>query len=163
MELFRNIGNINMNTENFKDKIETKKGTYGENIVKKIFMDYGLICYAPQNEEAHPFDLILIDRNYLRFFFADIKTKPSRYVRKDTGINYRHYIEYKNFADKHGIDFYLVFVDENEKRIYGNTFKRLEKTRPLIQDGFIYWKLEDMLKICELTDKQVEDLKSFKS
>ena len=148
--------------KNFSDLPATQKGTYGENIVKNIFMDYGLICYTPQNENiAHPFDLILIDRNNLTMRFADVKTKPRRYVREDTGINIKHFNEYKKFADKYQVDFMIIFVDEYEKRIYGNSFRKLERSKQFIDGDYIYWKLEDMINICILTDKQVADLKSF--
>jgi hypothetical protein len=152
-----------MNKTKFKDKIETQKGTYGENLVKQIFIENGYIVYMPQNEDtAHPFDLILIKRDGLFLSFGDVKTKPSRWVREDTGIQINHFKEYKSFADKYKLDFALFFVDEYKKCIWANTFRRLEKAKTFIQDGFIYWKLEDLINIKNLTDKEVSELKSFK-
>ena len=51
-------------------------------------------------------------------WFAEVKRK-NQWVRFDgnveTGLNYRHYLEYKSLSDKTGIPCILFFIQENEQ------------------------------------------------
>ena len=81
-----------------------------------------------------------------------------------TGINQRHFEEYLRFSEKHLMPFWLVFVDEGLKKIYGNTLSELEKPRQV--EGRVYplvitcnggvkvrlWPLDAMEDIAALDD-----------
>ena len=126
------------------------KGDIGEEIGRRFLERKGYILYAPMKKEAHPFDRIAIKWD-MKPMALDFKTYPSRLYYPDTGINYNHYLKYKEYPH----DFYIFFIDEIRKKMYGNKFSELLKTitianniYPLIQSGKkgkkIYFPLDNM-------------------
>lgn len=149
-----------------------KKGKIGEAIVKKYLVDMGYIPYSPDCDGAHPFDNLCASRDKKTIFIADSKAKPARTYYPDTGINISHYREYKDISEKHNLEVFIFFVDEDSKTIYGNFMSELEKPieiqygvytykYPMEQKGIHYWALASMKQIGFLNDKEVEELRKL--
>lgn len=103
-----------------------KKGAIGERTVRAMLEDKGFVVYLPVTEGAHAFDIMAI-KDKTKVIALDVKSKARRTKYNDTGIDQKHFDVYLSFSEKHNMDFWLVFVDEHEKRIYGNSIRELEK------------------------------------
>ena len=156
-----------MKRKNFE--ISLKKGRIGEDIVRRVLEQDRFVVYQPVTTGAHAFDMLAVkDKDYT--IAVDVKTKPRRKYYRDTGINEDHYIIYKKFQDEHNIDFIIVFVDEVEKKIYGQTLNELDK--PIYKEGhwypwmqttgggktIRYWHLDSMYVIGDVADNEAENL-----
>jgi len=99
-----------------------EKGDIGEELVRRALRkkNYMLAFFEPG--QAHPCDNIVTKWN-MEFRALDIKTYPRRFYYPDTGINYSHYLKYIKIKDP----FYLIFVDDIEKKVYGNSLFELNK------------------------------------
>lgn len=140
------------------------KGSVGEAIVRTYLEARGWVVYQPMTEGAHCFDMLSIKgkRNAIAL---DIKAKARLNKFPATGVNERHFQEYKAFSEKHSMPFWIVFVDEGMRKIYGNTLEELEK--PKFEDGRNYpllpnwkvptrlWPLSAMKLIADLNDEEV--------
>lgn len=146
-----------------------KKGDIGEKIVSDWLISHGYIPYTPQAAGAHPFDKLCASRDKKTIFVAEVKSKPARTYYPDTGIDVRHYDDYKYIQSKYNIDVFLFFVDEDKRQIYGGKLSRLETqteiihngkkiSYPLEHRGIIYFPLSAMQIIGELTDNQAASL-----
>lgn len=164
------MGLNNMETKqiNFSDRQTTKKGKVGESIVRKYLEDRGWIIYEPQTDAPHAFDKVAI-KGKDKVALLEVKTKARRNYYNDTGIDIRHYHEYKHISEKYNLPIFLFFVDEMLGKIYGNMLSYLEdkiKTSdglnyPLEQKGIIYFPLERMKPIAILDAKTVSEIKQL--
>lgn len=154
------------------DKTTVKKGDIGEEIVDNYLRKRGYIPYAPNFDGAHPFDRLCASRDKKTIFVADAKAKAKRKHYPDTGIDIKHYKEYKFLSDKYKIDVYLFFVDEENKAVYGNMLRVLEHDMnvihyskklkyPIRSNGIIYFPMASMKTLAELTDEQCAELKKY--
>ena len=146
----------------------TKKGDVGEEIVRNYLLSKGYVPYVPIAEKAHPFDNLCASQDKKHIFIAEVKTKEARKYYPDTGIDIRHYKEYKFISNKYSIPVWLFFVDATNKKIYGNKLKKLEeptvsngKSYPLEQKGIIYFPLELMKTIALLSDESCAKIKMY--
>ncbi len=134
-----------------------RKGFLGEDIVKRLFERKGWVVYSPETKGAHQFDILAI-KDKDSAVAVDVKTKASMNWYPATGVNQKHFEEYQRFSNKHSMPFWLVFVDEKLKKVYGNTLSELEKPRQVA--GNVYplvktfggvkirlWPLEAMIPI----------------
>lgn len=119
------------------NRIEVKKGDYGEELVLHILEHCGFKVYRAVTEGAHLIDF-LIERDKNLIFAVDVKTKPMMKKYAETGFNYKHYEEYRDFSRKSRMPVLIVFVDEDKKAIYGNFLHVLDE--PRIQNGIRYPK-----------------------
>jgi hypothetical protein len=153
----------------FEKKME--KGDIGEDIIREWFESQNFIVYTPKTEGAHAFDLMAISKDNTRVYWGDVKTKPSRLYYPDTGIDIRHYNTYLNLQTTNNITFYLFFVDESTKSVYGNVLNRLNVSKtinykgreleyPLMDKGLIYFPLESMVTIKQLDEETVKKIAS---
>lgn len=153
----------------FCDKKTTQKGAIGERIARQHLESKGLVVYEPVTDCAHPFDKLCATRNKRSLMIAEIKTKPSRRFYPDTGIDRRHYDDYMRIQAKYGIDVHLYFVDEDAKKIYGNKLTALIAPRQIFHNGkeiiyplesknIIYFPLEAMLHIADITESEAGDI-----
>lgn len=144
------------------DRPQVKKGDFAEDIVTKYLENKGFIVYEPVSNGAHGFDKLAV-RNKKQFVIAECKAKAKRKYYDDTGIDIRHYKEYKYAQEKHKIPVFIFFIDEHLGEIYGNFLKELEKpykSYPLKQHGIIYFPMDSMRRdISNLTDGEVSFLK----
>lgn len=154
---------------NWQSLTSVKKGNIGERLVNEFLIKKGYIPYSPDADGAHPFDRLVASRDKKTIFIADSKTKPARTYYPDTGINIRHYNEYKFIQDKYNIDVFIFFVDEDSKTIYGNFLKRLDEPRkivhngkiieyPMEQKGIRYFPLSVMMPVAEIPAVDVLEL-----
>ncbi len=162
-----------MSQLSFLDKSTTKKGTYAQDILRPIIEDRNLHPYWPDdNSGAHPFDFMGLDKGWRRIVAGDSKAKAARTHYPDTGIDKRHYEKYKRLAVRHRLLFWLLFVDEYKKEVYGNFLHILDKPRKIYWNGqrimypaemynIIYFPLEYMKHVADLTDEQAATLKAM--
>lgn len=147
------------------------KGEYGEKIVRQILEEKGFVVYKPYTNGAHAFDVLAI-KDKQKCIALDVKAKARRNAYPDTGINLSHYSVYKAFSESHRMPFWLVFVDEAMGQIYGNCLEELDKPRmvngqsyPFVwrgnNSGTIYWPLKAMILFRELSNSDVQELKSL--
>lgn len=113
--------------------IALRKGALGETVVRRILEANGWVVYQPMTEGAHQFDMLCIKGKRSAAAF-DIKAKARMNKFPCTGVNQTHFEEYQRFSEKHLMPFWIVFVDEAMRSIYGNTIEELEKPR---QEGGI--------------------------
>lgn len=121
---------------NFRERETTRKGVIGESLIEKFFMELGYIIYKPINDGAHLIDYILVSPDKKTSIAVDIKTKPRRSRYPDTGIEQCHFEEYLEYSKRHNIKVLILFVDEEQGLIYGNSLDNLEK--PLEYNGIQY-------------------------
>jgi hypothetical protein len=148
-----------------------KKGDIGENIVKLKLEKHGWICYKVETDGSHPLDKFAIKNN--KIIALDIKTKAKRNKYDDTGIDERLYKLYKDFSTKNKIEFYVIFVDEVAKKVYGNKLTELDepiiinnKKYPSIEKckngvEMRYWAIKNMKYICNISDEDVKKIKDL--
>lgn len=106
------------------------KGEIGEKIVQSLMERKGWVVYRPETEGAHHFDMLCIkDKRHAVAF--DVKAKARMNKWPATGVNQRHFEEYQRFSEKHKMPFWIVFVDEFQREIYGNTISELERPRTI--------------------------------
>tara|TARA_Y100000296_G_C5076576_1_gene207632 strand:+ start:65 stop:592 length:528 start_codon:yes stop_codon:yes gene_type:complete len=131
----------------FNQLTTTEIGLIGEAIVKQ-HLEKKYVIYAPENDEAHPFDKFCVERmpqegRNREVFIAEIKTKICRDQYPDTGFNTSSYKDYKFMQDAHKIKVKIFFVDYREQKVYGNWLDVLEEERQIeTNHGFIQYPLE---------------------
>lgn len=157
-----------MTRPNFE--IALQKGEIGEQIVRKHLESKGWVVYQPETPGAHCFDILAL-LNKRNAIALDVKAKSRMNKYPATGIDQRHFEEYKHFSDRHQMPFWVVFVDEMQKTVYGNTIDELEKPRTV--EGINYpfvmqikkpvriWPLEAMKPIASLDSDSANKLASF--
>lgn len=112
-------------------KYNFEKGNFGEYLVRRALRKKGYMLASFEEGAAHPCDNI-VSKWDMQFRALDIKTYPRRFYYPDTGINYDHYEKYLKSPNP----FYLIFVDDIEKKIYGNSLCELNKR--ISVNGIIY-------------------------
>lgn len=163
----------------WKNKTTVQKGTIGEQIVRQYLMELGFVSYAPEIEGAHPFDKLVASKDKTTIMIAECKTKARRDYYPDTGIDLRHYNDYKAVSYNHNLRVFIFFVDEKLKSVYGNYLDELEmpcrieirpgKTidYPLIEKytstSIIYFPIKAMKTIGSLSDEQAQVLTALSS
>lgn len=167
---------------NWEDRTTVKKGNIGETIVSNYFRKRNYIPYIPDMEGPHPFDRIMARGDKKEIFIAEVKTKARRSFFPDTGIDIKHYNQYKFIEMKYNIDIFIYFVDEYKKEIYGNILRILDKPRkykykyqmdkngrifnkeieyPIKSKGIIYFPLKIMKIISKIDDETIKKLKKY--
>jgi len=157
----------------WQDKIQVKKGDLGENIVKDTLEKKGYIVYKCVTERAHAFDFLAVKDKKV-FVIAEVKSKARFNKYEATGIDLRHFYEYKFIYNNHKIDILLFFVDEHpkEERIYCQKLSVLMKEKTIcnvkypnteISKGKIIFSLTDMITVCKLSKDQLSELKKYSS
>ena len=145
------------------EKAKTK-GEYAEKIVREHLERCGWIVYFPfTKNKAHPVDMLSmkVDGDVMA---ADVKAKARMTKYRQTGINRSHYNRYIEFARMCAVPFKLVFVDEYERRVYGQDLSRLaDWDYEYKRNGrsIVYWNLDRLIDWFPLTNEQATILKSF--
>lgn len=151
-----------------EDKPEVKKGNIGERIVEEYLEKDGFIIYKPVTNWPHAFDRLAIkDKQML--ILAEVKTKGkmTKLPFKDaTGFELRHYYEYIGISNKHNLDIFIFFVDDNTESVYGNYLSELDKsykigdvTYPVSAVWLRLYHTNSMIHVKDLTKEEVELLK----
>lgn len=157
----------------WNDKTTVKKGNIGEEKVRKYLESNNKVIYKPITDSAHCFDN-LVSTNKKDFVIVEVKTKPKRNYYPDTGIDYKHYLEYKEVSKLHSLPVYLFFVDEMIGKIYSGKLSDLDQPKeyiyknksfsyPKVESGIIYFYQPSMKVFCELTKDEIDSIKNFSS
>lgn len=153
-------------------KTALKKGEIGEQIVQEYLERRGLVVYRPVTNGAHSFDMMAI-RNRQNAVAIDVKAKARLNKWRATGVNQRHFEEYRAFSEHHNMPFWLFFVDEYEQRVYGNNLRVLETlyraekvTFPHIMHtktgtDIRLWHLDSMVHIANLASDVCSELQKY--
>jgi len=158
---------------NWEDRTTVKKGNIGEKLVKESLEKRGYVIYKALTEKAHAFDFLAV-KDKKEFLIAEVKSKAKFNKFEATGIDLRHFNEYKYIFLKQNIDVILFFVDEhpNEERIYcqklsvlmqEKTIDRIKFPNTDISKGKILFSLSDMRTVCKLSALELLDLKKYSS
>lgn len=153
--------------------IQFRKGNLGEKFVRERLERAGYIVYCPVTDGAHAFDMMAINKK-LTTIALDIKTKAHRTRFPDTGVDRKHFDIYQKFSIEHRMPFFLFFVDENAKKIYGNRLDLLEQYSTVgnrayprdEKDGrsgkiIRYWPVNRMTVWAEITDLEAQELRDM--
>lgn len=139
------------NQQGFRNTPQYKRGKFGEDIVRQWLSNNGYITYSPDQNCAHLFDGLASKPGQLQPAYFDVKTKPRRIIRADTGIDIRHYNSYMEFVGQ-GLPFFLAFVDPAMGCIYTGNLEILAEQRdvagyqyPLRDRGKIYFPLGNIM------------------
>ena len=157
----------------WENKIQVKKGNIGEAIVKETLELKGYVLYKCVTKKAHAFDFLAVKDKKI-FLIAEVKSKARFNKYEATGIDLRHFNEYKFIYENQNIDILLFFVDEHpkEERIYCQKLSILMEEKivdnvqypnTIISKGKIIFSLSDMLTVCQLTPEQLSELKKYSS
>lgn len=162
---------------NWQDLQTVRKGNIGEKVVKDYLMDKGYIPYIPDAPGSHPFDLLVASPNKRQIFIADSKAKPARIYYPDTGIDLRHYNQYSYIEQKHNMNVFVFFVDEDNGKVYGNFLKKLTEPVEIEHNGkvlsypktetdsrgitTIYFPLEKMLPVGDIPEDDISRLREL--
>jgi len=148
-----------------KNSIEAKIGECGEKIVDMFISgDYGnVVAYKPMEGKPHQIDTMIIygwDEKNMDQLQYDVKTKPKTFKYNDTGIDKSSWDIYKALKEKNKLPTYLFFVDWFEGCCYGGEIEDLGEPDRLAF-GIVFWGLNKMDVNFDLTDSQIELLKSM--
>lgn len=149
----------------WSERTQTQKGAVGERIVVRHLEARGLNVYQPITDGAHLFDFLCANKKAQRLVAAEVKTKPRRQFYPDTGINVSHCKGYMAVQARYGIEVFIYFVDEIERRIYGNKLtgllapKQIEHngktlSYPLQQGEVVYFPLCSMIDVASLDEDE---------
>lgn len=152
-------------------KTALAKGEVGEMVVRTHLERRGWIVYKPHTEGAHAFDILAIF-NKKSAIAIDVKAKSRMNKYPATGINQKHFEEYKAFSEKHRMPFWVVFVDESQRTVYGNSLSELEVPRIVAGQKYPFvmptgyspvrlWPLEAMKHIANLDEASAVELTSL--
>lgn len=145
----------------WSDKIQVKKGDIGEEIIKTYLENKGWIVYKPVTNGAHYFDMFCT-KNKNKIIALDVKTKARLNKFEATGIDIRHYNDYKRVMENLSVEFYLFFVDDKNGMVHCQELSKLPK--PFKITNTIYaWYLKDMIYLFTLTDEYIKKLSTFDS
>lgn len=166
----------------FAEQVQMVKGDYGELLVDLHYTAKGITIYKPIMSASHVIDRFYIDKNN-QVVPVDVKTKPKRNLYPDTGFDFEDYDKYKKIRKDYQMDPFIIFVDENLGKVYGNKLSLLEKeivVKAQLSSGEsymlkypkgatckhdklqIYFPLKNMRLLFYLSKWQIETLKSLK-
>lgn len=154
----------------WQDRDSVRKGNIGEKIVDDWLLARGWVPYRPIADAAHPFDRLVASRDKKQIVVVEVKSKPAREAFPDTGIDFRHFCDYRGVATKYRIPVFLAFVDEKASQVYGQFLSKLLQThreygreypwrpRPNKKPDIVYFALSQMRHIANLSSEQVLSL-----
>jgi len=149
-----------MESNNWQNKPEVKKGSIGEQIVNEILSKEGYVVYRPISEGAHKIDFFAHKEDaQKKIICVEAKAKKRMAIYCETGFNYTNYLHYKEIYEKHNIETFVYFIDDFEECIYGALLSELgEGTR---RANVIVWDLGRMNPYRKLTHSELVELKKY--
>lgn len=153
-------------------EVALQKGAVGEAIIRQHLEAKGWVVYQPITEGAHCFDMLGIFQKKSAVAF-DVKAKARMNKYPCTGVNQTHFEEYQRFSERHAMPFWIVFVDEGMREIYGNTIQELERPRSIAGIDYPWqmrarsgkvlrlWPLAAMKRIAVLSDDYASALSAL--
>jgi hypothetical protein len=166
-----------MQSQEWKDRDQVKKGCVGEQIIINLLEGKGYVVYTPITKKAHAFDMLAV-KNKKVFRIAEVKSYPRMLYFEATGINENHYKEYLYIMESTGIPILIFFIDEYDKCIYLANLDKLKEekvifdntrnkdiTFPFLLDSKNGQKrlfhLSQLLKLKELNEEEIIELKKY--
>lgn len=138
------------------------KGDFAEGIVADYLLFKGLIPYRPHFDGAHPFDFLCATPNKQNMVIVDSKAKAVMNNKFHgfyrTGIDTKHYNEYKFLGEKYNLPIWLFFVDEELGYIYGNVLSAID-TNAINKFSKRLFRLPEMRIVYQLNPEQIQFLK----
>lgn len=138
----------------FKQLKTTRKGQYGESLIKPILKAKGWHLYEPDKTDntAHLVDFFgykMKDKMELKAF--EVKSRPAMLYYQATGID-NNKIEAYNFIHEQGIDLVFFFIDETSGNILTSNYKTM-LTESIQQELLktIFYPNKDILKKQRIT------------
>lgn len=152
-------------------ELSIRKGALGEKIVRERMEAKGWVVYCPVTDGAHAFDLLAI-KDKRRALAMDVKAKARLNKIPATGINQSHFETYRDFSQRHQMPFWVIFVDEWQRSIYGNSIEALERPFSSANFGLFprvevwkvpirIWHLEQMINIAPIDDALAAELEEI--
>lgn len=145
----------------WEEKNQVKKGTIGENIIRKYLEKNGYKVYQPKTKGAHYFDM-LATKNKQEVIALDVKTKARLNNYRATGIDAKHYKDYTRLINTTQLPFYIYFVDEMEGKVYKQLLNNLPEPFKL-NKYIVCWFLKDLIYLFDLTENEKNELKKYNS
>jgi len=132
----------------------TRKGTIAERYVRDLLVNRGWHIYTYSADQSHPVDMLAITPDG-RLVGVEVKCKCARIYYPDTGIDHKDYYGYHNFEMAVGVPILLLFVDHQQRSVYGNYLDKLsqpltivdnkrELVYPMITEQYVYFPLQVM-------------------
>jgi len=144
---------------NWEELKQIKKGDIGEKIVCNYLEQKGYIIYKPFTKGAHYFDM-LATKNKKKVIALDVKTKARLNSYEATGINLKHYEDYKRLINLTKIPFYIFFVDEMEGKVYTQLLNKLPEPFKL-NEKIVCWYLKDLIYLFDISEQEKQELKKY--
>jgi len=157
-------------TNSWENKIEVKKGNYGEKLIVDILEEHGWNVYGIITPGAHAYDFHMMKGS--SFYNLDVKTQDKMLRRNETGIAVKHYDKYLKSMEDSKLDFLLFFVDPASKAIFSGKLSELRVETAI--DGHMYprymdtkngsrvtWNMKQLHKVRNLSTKELSDLEAF--
>lgn len=144
---------------NFTQLRTTKKGDFGEDIVRELLIKWGFTIY-PAPDESHPVDFLVWKDG--EFTAIDVKTYPRLFSKDCTGIDKADFVMYQRITTAHKMPVKLFFVDQFERKVYGHRLDYLARFKK--QSGTkVLFPLSAMIEAKTLTDEEVSRLTELSS
>ena len=143
------------------------KGELGELFFIEHIAKDGWVVNRPSSDNKPHFCDIFASKGKDNFFFADVKTKARLNSYDATGIDYRCYIHYLEFAKKQcsaGIPFYLVFVDDKNGNVHRANILDLQSSGKeffIKNKQIICWPIPLMEFLFKLSGNQIAQLTAY--
>lgn len=149
----------------FNEKNETIIGNIGENIIKEHIENLGYVVYNTETDCSHPVDFIVFngDKYDDILSFHEVKVKPRRFIKFDTGVDITVWHRYIRIMKKYNVDLFIYFIDEIEEciyKIYTNDIYKNKKYRIDNNDRIVYFNLIDTQFIRLLYYDEIEMFKN---
>ena len=155
----------------FRDSVQARKGSVGEQLAREWLEQHGFVVYAPLTDSAHAFDFLAVRTRDGLMYAIEVKTKARRNKFPDTGIDLRHYERYKR-TETSGLQVVLMFADECQRELYGGKLSVLDAPRavphngellwyPRREGGIIYFPLAAMRVFAQIPDDRAEMMVSL--
>lgn len=141
------------------EKKEVKKGDIGEELVKQYLETKKFILYKPISNGSHKIDYFCHSGNEKKVICAEVKTKRRMAMKPKTGFNLSSYNHYLDMKTKHNIDTFVFFVDDFEKKIYGQWLSKLTEFE-IINDVIVFPLLQ-MKVIRDLKELEIQQISEY--
>lgn len=152
-------------------------GELGEDIVVNYLRSKGYeVDFTGDRYHEHEIDLV-VKRDGVILFYADVKTKQCREEYDDTGFDSADYHKYVAFSKKRGVPVFIYFVDFYRKAVEGNYLHILGEVKeaefddrgyfinfdpyPKFEDGVAYFPFNRLEYISSLSNFQIAEIGRF--
>ena len=145
----------------WQDKKEVIKGNIGEEIIVDFLEKKDFIVYKPITKNKPHWIDIFATKNKKDIYAIDVKTKARFNKWAAQGINYNHYLDYKNLLETTNINVYLFFIDDKNGDVHCAELSKLRNPFYVLDRTIIAWSLQQMKLIHTLDREQINELSKY--